>query len=238
MSCVNCNTDFDSEFCPNCGEKRVVPRINLISLVNHFYCSFLDMDKGFLFNLKNLTLQPRETVLAYLSGSRRKFLNPISYTIITISIYIILTALIKEYKSTTLTEELAERIQNMSKIEEIGYNTGKIIFEQLKFFWILMTFCLSAFTRLIFKRFNFFEHLAINFFVVGHSTILAILVKAFYHKEILIFNFLVFIYMTFLIYKIFRNKKEQAFSITMSIMSVFFAYLMFFTIPLLVILYS
>jgi len=196
------------------------------------------MDKGFLFNLKNLTLQPRETVLAYLSGSRRKFLNPISYTIITISIYIILTALIKEYKSTTLTEELAERIQNMSKIEEIGYNTGKIIFEQLKFFWILMTFCLSAFTRLIFKRFNFFEHLAINFFVVGHSTILAILVKAFYHKEILIFNFLVFIYMTFLIYKIFRNKKEQAFSITMSIMSVFFAYLMFFTIPLLVILYS
>jgi len=52
------------------------------------------MDKGLLFNLKNLTLYPKKTILDYINGKRRQVLNPISYAIITISVYLFMDSIL------------------------------------------------------------------------------------------------------------------------------------------------
>ena len=74
----------------------------------------------------------------------------------------------------------------------MGYETGSFMFPKLKYLWLLQVVYLSDFSKPIFKRFNFFEHLAINSFVVGHATIIAIIVKIIYREEIIVFNVFVF----------------------------------------------
>lgn len=238
MNCINCNTEYQSNFCPNCGQRKDIPRITFLTLTDNFFATVANMDKGFLYNLKHLTIAPHQTIHSFLKGKRRQILNPINYAILTISAYLLLSAFLKEKNPIEINEELSKRIENMSSLERLGFDTGKNLFENLKIYWFLMTFSLSAFTKIIFKRFNYFEHLAINLFVVGHATLLGIVVKAFYHKEIILFNFLVFFYMIFLIYKVFKVKKEKVFSITMATICVILAYIVFFTVPILNIIYS
>lgn len=48
MPCINCNIEFEGDFCPTCWEKKNVDRITLQSI----FSGLLDMDKGLLFNLK------------------------------------------------------------------------------------------------------------------------------------------------------------------------------------------
>ncbi|MDX6746920.1 DUF3667 domain-containing protein [Polaribacter sp. PL03] len=232
MSCINCNIELTGEFCPTCGEKKDFNRITFSSLIENVFSGFVNMDKGLLFNIKNLTLHPQKTIFQYIKGKRKYVLNPISYAIITISVYLILVAFLKEDKLVETTE-ISKKVKSLNKFEKYGYDAGGYIFSKLKFLWLLIIIYLSLFTKLIFKRFNFFEHITINAFIVGHSTIIAFFVKIIYHDEILLFNFLVFIYMIYLVYKVFLNKKEKFFTLTMAVFSVVFAYLMFLIVPFL-----
>ena len=68
MPCINCNIEFEGDFCPSCGEKKNVDRITFFSITESVFTGLLDMDKGFLFNLKNITLKPRTTILNYING--------------------------------------------------------------------------------------------------------------------------------------------------------------------------
>ena len=47
------------------------------------------MEKGFLFNLKTLFVDPHKIVSEYISGRRKNIYNPISYLIITVTLYLI-----------------------------------------------------------------------------------------------------------------------------------------------------
>jgi hypothetical protein len=44
-------------------KKKEIPRIAFGSRMASFYSGFIDMDKGFLYNLKNLTIAPKDTII-------------------------------------------------------------------------------------------------------------------------------------------------------------------------------
>ena len=224
MACINCNIDFDGEFCPSCGEKKDVDRITLTSIVQSSFSGFMDMDKGLLFNLKNLTLRPQKTILNYINGKRRQILNPISYAIITISVYLFLDSILPR----TLME-LQE--VDVFGTQEMGMKIGYFMSSKMKFLWLSYAIYGAVFTKLFFKKYNFFEHLVINFFVLGHATIVAILIRLLYHNELLIFNFLVFTYISILLYKVFKNPKDTFGTGVLSVLSVLLGYLFFMGIP-------
>ncbi len=232
MACINCKTHFEGQFCPSCGEKKDIQRITFGSIVENVFSGFVNMDKGLLFNIKNLTLNPQKTILQYINGKRRYVLSPISYAIITISIYIIITTLLKK-----TPDQLAESAARLSKLEQLnqyeqmGYKTGGVLIDKIKYFWLIQTIYLSFFSKLFFQRFNFFEHLAINSFIVGHATIVAIIVKIIFRGEIIVFNFLVFFYMIFLMYKVFAKENNKFETASMASLIVLFSYLLFMGLP-------
>lgn len=229
MACVNCKIDFEGAFCPTCGEKKDIDRITFGSLISSIFSGFVNMDKGFLFNIKNLTLHPQKTILQYVQGKRRYILNPISYAIVTISLYLFVESLIPK---ETGYEAKIPKSNFSKKFHNIGYNFAEFILPKMKFFWLSIILYLSVFSKLFFRRFNFFEHLAINSFIVGHATILAILSVAIFKWKVIFFNVLVFIYIIFLMYKVFKKEKDTFEIITISSFIVFFSYLFFITIPL------
>lgn len=226
MSCVNCNKDFEGNFCPTCGEKKYVSRITFTSIVNSFFSGFLNMDKGFLFNLKNLTLYPKTTITNYINGKRKGILNPISYCLIIIGIYLFLDTLIPRGKTISDLPKL-----DLYGAREIGVKLGYFIRSQMRYFWLCFAVYCAFFTRIFFRKYNFFEHLTINLFILGHASIISILSRFIYSREILFFNFLVYIYISVLLYKIFKNPKDKFGSVVLSCLCVFLSFLLFFFIP-------
>ncbi|WP_439127961.1 DUF3667 domain-containing protein [Polaribacter sp.] len=229
MPCINCNTKFEGDFCPTCGEKKHVDRITLKSFVQTVFSGLTEMDKGLLFNLKNLTFYPQKTTLQYIKGKRRQVLNPISYAIITISIYLFLDSILPKAQGLKLAKE------DVFGAQEMGVKLGYFIRGKMKFLWLTFIIYISIFTRLFFRKFNFFEHLAINSFIVGHATIVAIITRCIYSKELLIFNFLVYIYMAVLIYKVFKNPKDAFGTGAISFLVVFLSFLLFLGVPFLIV---
>lgn len=89
MICISCNKQHNEKFCPNCGEKAAVKKITFKSIIEDIFLTVTNMDKGFLFNLKNLSLKPRPFISSYIRGKRKGIFNPMSFLIISITIYLI-----------------------------------------------------------------------------------------------------------------------------------------------------
>lgn len=183
------------------------------------------MDKGLLFNLKNLTIRPKITILQYVNGKRKYILNPISYAIITISIYLFLDSLLPRGTRPKLSKV------DIYGAQEMGVKLGYFIRDKMKYLWLTYALYSSFFTRIFYKKYNFFEHLAINCFILGHATIIAILTRLIYNRELIIFNFLVFVYISILQYKVFKNPKDAFGTAALSLIIVFVSYLLFLGLP-------
>ncbi|WP_108802721.1 DUF3667 domain-containing protein [Aquimarina sp. Aq107] len=228
-NCLNCETSYKGNFCPECGQKSTVEKITFSFLVNDFVSRFMDIDKGMLFNLQYLTTSPKKTVFDYIYGKRKNVFNPVSYALIATSLNLVIISLFEMHWVDTSKFENFE-----GELYSNSYEAGKFIGTYIKFFWLLNIVFLSLFSRLFFKTFSFLEHLAINCFIVGHATLLGILSYTILRFPI-VFDPIVFIYIILLSFMIFQKKGERFETIVASIFSVFFSYLLFYIIPFIIV---
>ena len=110
--------------------------------------SFTNKDKGFLFNVKQLIRNPRKLITEYINGKRKGVLNPISFLIICVSVYLVIDSLIKVPVDKNETE---------SQAYSVGYAAGEFLKDYIKYFWILSIFCLCISTKLIFRKYIYAE---------------------------------------------------------------------------------
>lgn len=231
MTCVICNTESEGDFCPTCGEKKGLPRITLASISSTLFTSFLQMDKGFLYNVKNLTIQPQKAVLSYIQGKRRYVFNPVSYAVLCVSFYLLVSSFFSEEIITTFGENKVKNAKGMTKA---SFEAGKFLGRYVKYFWLLNIFYLSFFTRLFFKKYNYFEHVAINSFILGHATLLGVITHLLFKSLILIFNPFVIVALIYLLYAVHKTKKDKYEILSLSFISVLFSYIVFVAIPMLI----
>lgn len=205
MICQNCQNDHQANYCPVCGQPANVSKITFQALISSFLGTITNMNKGFLYNVKNLTLSPQRTISNYLNGKRIGVFNPLSYLILTTSIYLLLDSLLP--KAVVESRDPS----NLSKPYLIGYEAGKFIKLYFKYFWVFGIVFLSTSTKLFLKRYNFAEHLAINSFVIGHATLIG-LFGALLFNQVILFNSIVYLAIWVLLYRFFvayYNKVES-----------------------------
>lgn len=215
MRCINCEFEHDNKFCPNCGESLEARKITFRHFFNEAFSTISNMDRGFLFNVKNLFLNPNRTVHDYINGKRKNIFNPLSFLIIAISVYLVIDSLF-------VTESVSDGMD--TKLYSIGYEAGRFIALYYKYFWISSILWLSISTRLLFGKYNFAEHLAINSFVVGQSTLVGLISFLIFRNE-LIFDPLVYISIFWITYEIFKERKRDAGALVLVLLSMF----LFFT---------
>jgi len=216
MRCISCNIDHENSFCPNCGEKGDVPKITFSSMFNAGVSTITNMDKGFLFNLKHLFLHPQKLIQDYIGGKRKGILNPISYLIFAVTIYLIFEVLF---------HESIESKKMSSKYYEIGYQAGGFLRDYFKYFWISSILWLSLSTRLVFKQYSLAEHMAINAFVLAQTTLIIALSYLIF-KTGIIFNPFVYLILIFLIYKIYQRKSKDVDRFLMSVSTIMIFFFM------------
>lgn len=233
QTCISCDYEHPERYCPNCGEISNLRKITFKAVFVEAFSTFTNMDKGFLYNLRGLTFNPQSFIQSYLSGKRKGVFNPVSYLIISISLYLIFENVFPIGDPKMPSDAMQDTI-----IFKIGFEAGKIITQYFKFFWVISVFFLAAPTALMYRKRNYAEHVTIASFLIGHATLLVAFLTPLL-KLPLIFNYVLYAFILILHFRFYLNQDDKVGSLIISflVVLIFFVELFLLTIFLGVISY-
>lgn len=86
--CLNCLTVVEpgQKFCTNCGQNTDTHRLNFRHIWHDIMHAFTHADKGILFLIKQLAINPGVVAREYVDGKRNKYFNPFSFLILVVGI--------------------------------------------------------------------------------------------------------------------------------------------------------
>lgn len=90
IKCLNCETEFQGDFCPKCGQSAKTERFTIKSMVHSLVLSFFTIDGGIWKTLKALFTHPGQMVLDILNGKRKSYFAPFPMLLLVLSIYILI----------------------------------------------------------------------------------------------------------------------------------------------------
>lgn len=79
VTCKNCSNEFEGKFCPKCGQKANVRRIETRDLFTDLLKKLLPWDKGFLYTTRRLLGSPGQMVREFVEGKRVDYTKPLNY---------------------------------------------------------------------------------------------------------------------------------------------------------------
>ncbi len=176
VTCKNCHTEFEGNFCNNCGQKAEVSRINLQYLLNEVNQNFLQLDRGFFYTVWKLLSQPGEQIKGYLDGQRKSITKPLTFVLITSTIYVIFTQI---SGSQTLLGDILGGVSTSINESEDGKGsiTNEIVI-WLSYNYLYATlallpmYSLASFYAFRYAKKNYFEHIIINLYITGLQTLI------------------------------------------------------------------
>lgn len=171
MECKNCDRPLrtDYSFCSNCGAKVIRNRLTLKKLWYDVTERYFNVDNTFLKTIWTLFARPEVVIDGYIKGVRKKFLNPISYYAIAITITGLLFFLIKEYFMDQLSMEWMA--------PGSGEQSTEIFNSTLKYQSIISVVSIPIYallSKLMFfrnKKLNYTEHIVAYLYLTAQYTI-------------------------------------------------------------------
>lgn len=89
--CNNCQNQFEGKFCNQCGQSlKENTRLSSKEAIYDFATTTLSFDKILIQTFTALILKPGMVGLAYIQGQRKKFVKPIQYLVIMLTLVAIL----------------------------------------------------------------------------------------------------------------------------------------------------
>ncbi len=88
MNCKNCELSIQTHhnYCPHCGAKVIRNKLTIKALFSHFSEQFLNYDNKFIQTFIQLFTKPEAVIGCYINGTRKKYVNVISYFALAITI--------------------------------------------------------------------------------------------------------------------------------------------------------
>ncbi|MEM7185152.1 MAG: DUF3667 domain-containing protein [Bacteroidota bacterium] len=168
MKCKNCGAElFESDnFCKSCGAKVIRNRLTFKNLWADFAEQFLNYDNRFLITYLGLFKHPEKVIGSYISGTRKKYVNVLSYlalaiTLSGIQIFILQKFYPEVFDLTSLVPESTPTDQT-----DVAW-----VYDYMTLMYI-MSLPLYALVALVtflgLKKFNYTEHLVIMTYILSH----------------------------------------------------------------------
>ena len=93
IHCLNCGTEFEGNFCPECGQSAETGRFTLKFIWENLLAAVLGRDGGIAYTFKNLFSRPGKMIVEILDGKRRKYVSPFPMLFLTLTIYVLIFTL-------------------------------------------------------------------------------------------------------------------------------------------------
>lgn len=174
--CINCSAEVDATYCSKCGQKAAVNRIKWSVLLSELNQRILGLDNRFARTVKDLTIRPGSVVQAFIDGNRVKYINPVGYMFILITIYVLLISILNVdmLEFTMSTGDIFQN-QGPSTIEAEGFQRLLISNLKLLTFALIPFFALGAYTIFRRKAYNLLETAVLIFYTHAHPLFLSII---------------------------------------------------------------
>ena len=91
--CLNCGTEFEGKFCPECGQSAETGRFTMRFIIENLMAAFLSKDGGIWFTLKNLFTRPGAMIVDILNGKRRKYFSPFPMLFCSLTFYVLILSI-------------------------------------------------------------------------------------------------------------------------------------------------
>ena len=174
MVCKNCKRLLPQQinFCNGCGAKVIKNRLTMRNLFEDFAYRYLNYDNQFLRTFLHLFTKPEEVIGSYINGTRKKYVNVISYFAIAITL-----SGFQIYFQNKFYPELVDMSSFARSGDEKameGYMNFMQEFQSIVFMLIVPFYALlSKLTFYNIKKYNFTEHLVLNMYTAAHFSILS-----------------------------------------------------------------
>lgn len=209
MNCNNCTTQFEGNFCPNCGQRpnngRIVFRESARDVLEHYF----DFDAPLFRTVTGLVTRPGKLIREYILGRRKSYSHPIRYYILVLAIYLIVQNVI-DFDPIKAVGEIMGGTQQPNP--DNPQTKGSYFFRNnINLLLLFYAFFLAVFNKLFFRKsgFYFVEYLALGFYVVAQYiffTVFIILGVTISPYIFLLNYLLVLIYPIFVMFKFHKGK--------------------------------
>lgn len=178
MNCKNCNTVLSPEnnYCNVCGAKSISNRLTIKNLFSDFIETYLNYDNKFLQTFINLFIRPENVIGGYINGTRKKYVNVISYFTIAITFIGLEYFIVKTYFPGFL--DLSDLSQK--GMENFSNNILKNVQEYQSFVLMLFVPLYAFMAKLVFfniKKFNYTELLVVFMYLIAQTSIVGTLIN-------------------------------------------------------------
>lgn len=111
--CLNCGTEFQGKFCPECGQRADTSRFTIKFMIQNFILGILSNDGGVWFTIKNLFTRPGQMMVDIINGKRKSYFSPFPMLFLALSLYIVI------FSFTGSKEKMYESVFSDNDVEEI-----------------------------------------------------------------------------------------------------------------------
>ena len=176
MACKNCKTslkDID-DFCNNCGAKVIRNRLTIKNLFAHFSEHFLNYDNKFLQTFIHLFTKPEVVIGNYIDGTRKKYVNVISYFAIALTVSGLQLLILDKFFPEAMDMSLFSN-ETTKVTEELNNKQMSFIREYQSILMMINVPVYALASYIVFytlKRHNYTEHLVIFMYVLSQLTII------------------------------------------------------------------
>jgi len=166
--CLNCGSIVNTNFCPNCGQKKGVEKLTWRSFVVEIFHFFAHIEKGFLNTTWLLLIRPAKVIGEYLAGKRKKYFKPLSLYLVWVAFHVLIYQLVVGWMHY-------ENLRT-SNVLFSGGEAGTYIAKHTNLFGLLLLPILSFFSWLIVSRpkLNYIENLVTLIYIFATSEMLIV----------------------------------------------------------------
>ncbi|TCK68663.1 uncharacterized protein DUF3667 [Winogradskyella wandonensis] len=187
MECKNCQQELidNSDYCNKCGGRVIRNRLTFRNLFEHITETFFNVDNKLLRTFLNLFKRPEDVIAGYINGVRKKYVNPISYLALAISIGGLYVIILNKYFPDALSK--MGNPMGVKAQEEAIKSAMSSVQEYYSIIMVLFIPIYALISRLVFvnrKEFNLTEHIVMAMYIVAQFSLLS----SFLNILILIFN--------------------------------------------------
>lgn len=222
MTCKNCNSTLrtDYSFCPDCGAKVIRNRITAKSLIFDFLERYFNLDNTFLKTLWHMIVKPQKVCGGYITGLRKKYLNPVSMLAISLTTSGFLIFLMKKLAWNKIDFSKISYAQTSSG----GIGTEKIMSATMEYgslitFLYIPVIAFASFVVFNKKKYNYPEHIISSIYSLTSFSIISLLYAVtillidpqLYFDTALLYSLLMILFCLYVAYKNSGNKISSLF---------------------------
>ena len=173
MECKNCHESQpnDFSFCPVCGAKVIHHKLTVKNLSHEITEKVFNLDGNLIKTFRHLFTRPEDVLLGYVNGIRRRYLNPIAYFTIALTLSGLQLYILRKFYADSIDWDVLDQGMNPVLADKLM----NVLFDLNSFLFIIYipVFALAGWLTMNKKSFVPTEHVVFFIYTLAHWSIVS-----------------------------------------------------------------